>query len=75
MSGVRLAFNFLLRQNPSRTPLFDVTVQGVEEAVVKAMVAARTMTGANYWTVSALPHDQPCEVLRRHNLLTDGKSK
>ena len=75
VSGVRLAFNFPLRQNPSRAPLFDATVQGVEEAVVNAMVAARTMTGADYWTVSALPHDQLREVLRRHNMLTDGKSK
>jgi L-aminopeptidase/D-esterase-like protein len=56
-------------------PLFDATVQGVEEAVVNAMVAARTMTGADYWTVSALPHDQLREVLRRHAMLTDDKGK
>ena len=56
-------------------PLFDATVQGVEEAVVNAMVAARTMTGADYWTVSALPHDQLREVLRRHNMLTETKRK
>lgn len=50
-------------------PLFEATVQGVEESVVNAMVAARTMTGTDYWTVSALPHDQLREVLRRHALL------
>jgi L-aminopeptidase/D-esterase-like protein len=50
-------------------PIFAATVQGVEEAVVNAMVAARTMTGANYWTVSALPHDQLQAVLRRHGML------
>jgi L-aminopeptidase/D-esterase-like protein len=50
-------------------PLFEATVQGVEEAVVNALVAAHTMTGADYWTVSALPHQQLQEILRRHGLL------
>lgn len=54
-------------------PLFEATVQGVEESVVNAMVAARTMTGADYWTVSALPHDQLREVLRRHAMLENSK--
>jgi L-aminopeptidase/D-esterase-like protein len=49
--------------------LFEATVQGVEESVVNALVAARTMTGADYWTVSALPHDQLQDVLRRHGML------
>ena len=50
-------------------PVFEATVQGVEESVVNALVAARTMTGADYWTVSALPHDQLQDVLRRHGML------
>ncbi|MBS0417848.1 MAG: P1 family peptidase [Proteobacteria bacterium] len=50
-------------------PLFEATVEGVEEAVVNALVAARTMTGADYWTVAALPHDQLQKVLQRHQLL------
>jgi L-aminopeptidase/D-esterase-like protein len=50
-------------------PLFEATVQGVEEAVINALVAARTMTGADYWTISALPHDQLQEVLRLHGML------
>ncbi|MBL8770667.1 MAG: P1 family peptidase [Phenylobacterium sp.] len=50
-------------------PVLEATVQGVEEAVVNSMVAARTMTGADYWTVSALPHDQLQQVLRAHGLL------
>lgn len=62
-------------QSEALSPLFEATVQGVEEAVVNAMIAARTMTGADYWTVSALPHDQLREVLRRHAMLTDGKRK
>lgn len=56
-------------------PLFEATVQGVEEAVVNAMIAARTMTGADYWTVSALPHDQLRAVLRRHSMLVDAPPK
>lgn len=56
-------------------PVFEATVQGVEEAVVNALVAARTMTGANYWTVSALPHDQLQTVLRRHGQLAANTPK
>jgi L-aminopeptidase/D-esterase-like protein len=52
-------------------PLFESTVQGVEESVVNALVAARTMTGADYWTVSSLPHDQLQDVLRRHGMLVE----
>ena len=52
-------------------PLFEATVQGVEESVVNALVAARTMTGADYWTVSALPHDQLQDILRRHGMLVE----
>jgi D-aminopeptidase len=51
--------------------LFEATVQGVEESVVNALVAARTMTGADYWTVAALPHDQLQAVLRRHGMLLE----
>ncbi len=56
-------------QSGAMNPLFEATIQGVEESVVNALVAARTMTGADYWTVSALPHDQLQQVLRAHGLL------
>jgi D-aminopeptidase len=56
-------------------PLFEATVQGVEESVVNALVAARTMTGADYWTVSALPHDQLQDVLRRHDMLVVARAQ
>jgi hypothetical protein len=29
------------------------------------------MTGADYWTVAALPHDQLQAVLRRHGMLLE----
>jgi D-aminopeptidase len=49
--------------------LFTAVVQATEEAVDNALVAARTMTGPNYWVVQALPHDQLKDILRRHGVL------
>ena len=56
--------------NDQMNPLFMATVQATEEAVVNAMVAAKTMTGVNGRTVIALPHEQLQEVLRKYNRLT-----
>ncbi|MBA2501293.1 MAG: P1 family peptidase [Pyrinomonadaceae bacterium] len=39
-------------------PVFDATVQVVEEAIINSMVAAETMTGINNRKVIALPHDR-----------------
>jgi D-aminopeptidase len=50
-------------------PLFTAVTQATEEAVDNALIAAKTMTGPNYWVVPALPQDQLKEILRRHNLL------
>jgi len=55
--------------NDQMDPIFLATVQAVEEAVINAMVAAETMTGANDRTVIALPHDKLREVLRKYNRL------
>jgi L-aminopeptidase/D-esterase-like protein len=49
--------------------IFRAVVQGTEESVINALIAARTMTGADYWVVPALPHDQLQKVLERHGLL------
>ena len=49
--------------------LFEATVEATEEAIVNAMVAAETMTGANDFTVYALPHDRLREVLLNYNRL------
>jgi D-aminopeptidase len=51
------------------TPLFEATVQATEEAVVNAMLAAETMTGADDLKVYALPHDRLRDVLRKYNRL------
>ena len=39
-------------------PVFDATVQVVEEAIINSMIAAETMTGINNRKVIALPHDR-----------------
>jgi L-aminopeptidase/D-esterase-like protein len=46
-------------------PLYEAAVQATEEAIINAMLAARTMTGANWYLVPALPHDGLREVLGR----------
>ena len=55
--------------NDSLDPIFLATVQATEEAVVNAMVAADTMTGADNHTVIGLPHDRLREVLKKYNRL------
>jgi D-aminopeptidase len=55
--------------NERMDALFEATAQATEEAVVNAMVAAQTMTGANGYTVEALPHDKLREVLKKYNRL------
>ena len=44
-------------------PLFDGTVQAVEEAIIIAMVAAETMEGINGNKAYALPHKLVIDVL------------
>ncbi len=59
--------------NNQMDDLFEATVQATEEAVVNALVAARTMTGYEGHTVQALPHDQLRAVLKKHNRLVEAK--
>ena len=56
-------------QSWKMNPMFSAVIQATEESVINAMVAAKTMTGADYWVVPALPHDQLQQVLRKHALL------
>lgn len=53
--------------NDFMSPLFDATVQAVEEAIINAMVAAETMEGINGNKVHALPHKAVIEVLKKYN--------
>ena len=54
--------------NGDLDPLFAAAIEATEEAIVNALVAAETMTGAN-GTVYALPHDQLRAILRKYNRL------
>jgi L-aminopeptidase/D-esterase-like protein len=53
--------------NERITPLFSATVEATEEAIVNAMVAAKTMTGIDDHTVIGLPHDQLQSALKKYN--------
>jgi L-aminopeptidase/D-esterase-like protein len=49
--------------------LFGATIQATQEAIVNAMLAAETMTGADAVRVFALPHDRLLEIMRRYGRL------
>lgn len=53
--------------NDQINPLFDATVQAVEEAIINAMVAAETMEGINGNKAYALPHNLVMELLKKYN--------
>ena len=57
--------------NDDLNPLFLATVQSVEEAVVNALVAAKTMKGINDFEVAAIPHAELQQVLRKYNRLLE----
>jgi len=52
--------------NDAMSPLFLATAQATEEAIVNALVAAKTMVGINGNTVYALPHDRLIDLLRNN---------
>ncbi len=53
-------------RNSRMDPLFTAAVQATEEAIVNALVAARTMIGINGYRVEAIPHDRLAEVIRKY---------
>jgi L-aminopeptidase/D-esterase-like protein len=64
----RLA-NLAMLPNEVITPLFEATVWATEGAIVNALLAAETMTGADGLRVYALPHERLVDVLRRYHRL------
>ncbi|PYX36096.1 MAG: aminopeptidase [Acidobacteria bacterium] len=68
-AGPKALHQLTMLPNDQIDPIFLATVQATEEAVINAMVAAETMTGANNRTVIALPHDKLREVLKKYNRL------
>jgi len=59
--------------NERMNPLFEATVQATEEAIVNALVAAETTTGADNHTVVALPHDRLQQALKKYNRLVEAR--
>ncbi len=52
-------------------PLYKAVAQATEEAIVNALVAAKSMTGRNENFVPAIPHDQIKEILHKYKPYID----
>jgi L-aminopeptidase/D-esterase-like protein len=57
--------------NERMDPLFEATVQATEEAIINALVAARTMVGRDGHQAVGLPHDRLRVVLKKYNRLAE----
>ncbi len=53
--------------NEEISAVFDGTAWATEEAIINALVAAETMTGADNRRVERLPHDRLREALKKYN--------
>lgn len=49
------------------SPLFEATVQAVEESIINVLCAAEDLDGINDNKVWALPHDRLKEVMKKYN--------
>ena len=68
-SGTGLSARFL--GNEHITPVFIGAVLATEEAIVNALIAARTMTGFQGLTIEAIDHEQLRSALRKYNRLEE----
>jgi L-aminopeptidase/D-esterase-like protein len=59
--------SLVMLPNDRIDPLFRATIEATEEAVVNAMLAAQTMTGADGIRIFGLPGDRVVQVLRKYN--------
>ncbi|MCP4976402.1 MAG: P1 family peptidase [Maribacter sp.] len=57
--------------NDQMTPLFEATVQAVEESIINAMVAAETMEGINGNKAYGLPHNLLIKILKKYGRFKD----
>ena len=56
----------LMLANERMNPIFEATVQATQEAILNAMLAAETMTGADGVRVHALPHDRLRAAMKKY---------
>jgi L-aminopeptidase/D-esterase-like protein len=68
-AGSQQATRVAMLPNDSINPLFAATVQATEEAILNALLAAETMTGADGARVTALPQDRLLAALRKYGRL------
>jgi L-aminopeptidase/D-esterase-like protein len=61
--------------NDRINPLFYATVQATEEAILNALLAADTMTGADGLRVFALPHDRLMAAMRKYGRMGTGPNR
>ncbi len=66
--GTMQTWNVLSKDALDR--VFKATVEATEEAVINALVAARTMKGRNGNMFYSIPHDQLKNILKKYNRLT-----
>jgi D-aminopeptidase len=59
--------NIQMLPNDQISPLFEATVEATEEAIINALLAARTMVGKNNTKIYELPEDRLLEILRKYN--------
>jgi L-aminopeptidase/D-esterase-like protein len=59
--------SLVMLPNDRIDPLFQATIEATEEAVVNAMLAAETMTGADGIRVFGLPGDRVVAAMRKYN--------
>ncbi|WP_191858124.1 DmpA family aminopeptidase [Hanstruepera ponticola] len=57
--------------NDQLFPVFDATVNVVEEAIINAMIAAETMEGINNNKAYGIPHDLLIETLKKYNRIKE----
>jgi L-aminopeptidase/D-esterase-like protein len=69
--SARLVAQAEFLSNDEMDPLFEATVQVVEEAIVNSLVAAETMMGINDNIVYALPHDRLQAAMRKYGRLIE----
>ncbi len=68
-AGARPTSDIRMLSNSRISPLFEATVQAVEEAIINALVAAETMVGRDGNRAEALSHERLREILERFNRL------
>jgi L-aminopeptidase/D-esterase-like protein len=63
-TGVR---EITMLPNDQISPLFQATVEAVEESIINALLAAKTMTGINGNKIYELPEERLLQVLKKYN--------